>query len=78
MSAEQLRAPCPGCGCALEDEGEVDLIGAVSALDDPEGRARLDLLVRCGECEHEFNVFVPVDELVQTMKGEARHACSPT
>lgn len=78
MSAEQLRAPCPCCGAALEDFGEVDLVGAVSALDDPEGRARLDLIVRCCECEHEFNAFVPVDELVQTMKGEARHACHPT
>ena len=77
MSAEQLRAPCPQCGGALEDEGEAQLIGAVSALDDPDGRARLDLLIRCGDCEHEFNVFVAVDELVQAMKGEARHAHRP-
>lgn len=78
MSADRLRAPCPGCGAALEDHGEVDLIGAVSALDDPEGRSRLDLIVRCCECEHEFNAFVAVDELVSVMKGEARHACHPT
>ncbi len=78
MSADRLRAPCPGCGAALEDHGEVDLIGAGSALGDPEGRSRLDLIVRCCEGEHEFNAFGAVDELVSVMKGEARHACQPT
>lgn len=64
-------APCPVCGCDLAQFGGNDISNAVSAADDPERRARLDLLITCSECESGLNLFVPVDELTVVARGVA-------
>lgn len=64
-------ALCPVCGCDLAQFGDIDIQNAVNAGDDPEHRARLDLLVTCSECESALNVFVPVDELTVMVRGVA-------
>lgn len=62
MSAELL---CPSCAAAWPDCAEVSLGHGVAASHDPEGRARIELVVRCDDCEAEFYAFVALDALQQ-------------
>lgn len=65
-------AACPVCGCDLTEFGGIDIQNVVNASDDPEHRARLDLLVTCSECESALNVFVPLDQLTVMVRGVAQ------
>lgn len=42
--------PCPKCDADLSVHGEVYLNGTVSAEQDPESKARADLVLECEEC----------------------------
>lgn len=61
--------PCPCCGSDLRS-ADIDLGEGVSATSDPEGIARIELLLSCFECEAEFHAFVPVSELIELGGGE--------
>jgi hypothetical protein len=52
---------CPGCGLDLVETGELTVYEYVLAKNDPEGKARLDLLFHCQHCEQEWNAFVPLE-----------------
>lgn len=54
--------PCPNCGEDLRD-ADLELGHGVTAAGDPEGKARLELVVSCWHCESVFWALVPVCEL---------------
>ena len=57
-------APCPNCGENLNDADA--LLGqGVAASNDPEGKARIELLLTCYSCESEFFVFIAVSDLTE-------------
>lgn len=58
--------PCPACGHNLAD-AEATLGPGVGAAHDPNGEAKVELLLTCFECEREFCAFVPVADLHDVM-----------
>lgn len=76
MSASKyvITAPCPRCGVDLVHHGAIHLMGFVAAEDDPEGKARADLILSCDACETDLNAFVPVNDFLPVEDGEGKHA----
>lgn len=54
--------PCPECGQDLTD-ADIVTGPSVPADRDPDGQAKLEIVVCCYHCESEFYAFVPVCEL---------------
>lgn len=59
---------CPTCGHDLAD-ADAALGPGVAAARDPEGKARVELLLTCYQCESEFCAFVAVGELTDVTEG---------
>lgn len=56
-----VEIPCPACGCDLPDHvSDPALTDWVMPSRDPEGLARLDLILECEECGARLNAFVPL------------------
>lgn len=56
-----MGIPCPKCKVDLPDHAELTLTDWVSPSADPEGKARLDLVLECEACGLQLNAFVPLD-----------------
>jgi len=53
--------PCPKCQADLIELAELTLADWVAPDQDPEGKARADLILECEACGTQFNAFVPLD-----------------
>ena len=56
---------CPKCGADLRSHGELTLVDWVAPSSDPEGKARLDLILDCEACAAKFNAFVALEDFVE-------------
>ncbi len=63
--------PCPKCSEDLDGNVEVEVLGLVNAQHDWDGKARADLLLRCGSCEFAWNAFVPLQDFFDHPVPEA-------
>lgn len=73
MSAcDEYSIPCPVCGESLVAFGEIAIHGGVLAARDPEGKDRLDIFLKCGDCEQEFTTYIAVDSLIPVDGAEVR------
>lgn len=54
--------PCPKCGADLQDCGEITAVGWAQPSHDPEGKARVDLILDCEACAAQFNAFVALTD----------------
>lgn len=59
-----IKPPWPACPTCGEDLGDADpMLGpGVPAQQDPEGKARIELILTCYSCEAEFFAFVAVSD----------------
>lgn len=62
--------PCPNCGEDLSSNAEIVIVGTVSAVHDPEGETRLDLILECDLCPARFNAFVAVSDFLKNPVAE--------
>lgn len=69
MASTPVR--CPHCNADLDLSSNVSNYGLVPAESDPEGKARLDLILECDECGRGWNVFVPVEDFFANPIDEA-------
>lgn len=53
--------PCQKCGDDLYFNGTLTCVAWVHPQNDPEGKARADLILECDECGTRLNAFVPFD-----------------
>lgn len=64
LNAEkEVECPCPACGGELAFAG-IDINNTIAADHDPEGEARLDIIITCPHCDAELNAFVAVSSLL--------------
>lgn len=56
---------CPTCNVNLVLDSEIEIAGFVLAVNDPEGKARFDLILTCNHCCAQFNTFVAVDDFIE-------------
>ena len=65
MSAHRSPYPaCAKCGADLNHSGELTLVHWVDPASDPEGKARLDLILDCEACGTQFNTYVALEAFV--------------
>lgn len=60
-----LPIPCPHCGEDISAKDHLTHVGWVPAERDPEGKARVDLILNCGWCDTDFNFFAPLGDFEQ-------------
>lgn len=60
-AAASDAARCPRCGEDLYNCADVQCVDWVAPINDPEGKARADLILAC-DCGAKFNAFVPLAE----------------
>lgn len=66
MAAFRLVSiPCPKCGVDLEQHADLTHVAWVNKGADPEGMARLDLILECEGCRTQFNAFVPLADFAE-------------
>lgn len=56
-----MAVPCPKCKTDLTESAELTLTDWVEPGADPEGKARLDLILECEACGLLLNAFVALD-----------------
>jgi hypothetical protein len=61
--SDAINCPCPKCGEDLENVAESFVCGSIAPAHDPDNTARLEVEIRCDECETGFRVFVPMPQI---------------
>lgn len=64
-SFQLVSIPCSKCGAELEQHGDLTHVGWVNEGADPEGEARLDLILECEACSTRFNAFVSLADFME-------------
>jgi hypothetical protein len=49
---------CPDCGNSWNSVGTVAISGTVEAEHDPDGRARIGIVLQCDECEKQHEAWL--------------------